>query len=158
MNSQPEAERLVSLLAATPERLAAMARGMDDLSLAVRTATEPWSANDVLAHLRACQDVREKLVHEMLSRDSPAIRYVSPRTYIRKTNYPDLPFHESLASFEQDRAAFVQRLEALQPQEWLRSADLKGRRRETVLDCANYLVAHEAVHIEQMQALIGHPD
>ena len=147
-------ERLLALLDAAPQRIAVAAASAPAASLTMRTGTEPWSVNDVLAHLRACQDVRGKLVNEMLTRDHPEIRYVSPRTYIRKTDYPDRPFHESLAAFAADREAFVQLLRGLARDEWLRSADLKGRRTESVLDCAEYLVAHEAPHLEQIEALV----
>jgi hypothetical protein len=33
--------------------------------------------------------------------------------------------------------------------------DLKGRRPETVLDCARGLVQHEAAHLHQMRALLA---
>ena len=154
MATESGTERLLARLEAAPERIAAAA-GAPAALLTRRTDAEPWSANDVLAHLRACQDVRNKLVNEMLTREHPEIRYVSPRTYIRKTDYPDRAFQESLAAFAADRTAFVQLLRGLTRDQWLRSADLKGRRTESVLDCAEYLVAHEAPHLEQIEALIG---
>jgi hypothetical protein len=153
----PGAERFIGLLEATPGLIAGMAGDAIEARLSDRTEAEPWSPNDVLAHLRACQDVRGKLVHEMLTRDFPVIRYVSPRTYIRRTNYPETPFAVSLADFAGDRGAFVQTLRGLQPDQWLRGADLKGRKPESVLDCARYLVQHEAVHLDQMRALLARP-
>lgn len=155
MNTKADPGRLVALLEAAPARIAGTVAEAAEAQLAARTAPEPWSPNDILAHLRACQDVRARLVQEMLERDSPAIRYVSPRTYIRKTNYSELPFHSSLAAFAGDRAALVQVLRGLQPEQWLRGADLKGRRAETILDCARYLVSHEAQHLEQLRTLMG---
>ena len=146
---------LLDLLATAPARIATATQAATDAEVNFRSAAEPWSVNDILAHLRACQDVRSKLVQEMLTRDHPTIRYVSPRTYIRKTNYPELPFRDSLGAFAADREAFVQSLRSLEPEHWQRGADLRGRRFETVLNCAEYLVAHEAVHLEQIDALLG---
>jgi len=45
------------MLAATPLRLEAGALGVDPLLLGTKPAPHEWSANDVLAHLRACADV-----------------------------------------------------------------------------------------------------
>ena len=149
-----EARRLADLLEVAPGRIAAVTAGVPDESLSRRSVAEPWSANDVLAHLRACQDVRGKLVNEMLTRNHPVVRYVSPRTYIRKTNYPDLPFQQSLATFAADRAGFVHLLRSLSAGQWMRALDLKGSRTETVLDCAKYLVAHELPHLAQIETLL----
>lgn len=50
-------EQVLTMLAATPLRLEAGALGVDPLLLGTKPAPHEWSANDVLAHLRACADV-----------------------------------------------------------------------------------------------------
>jgi hypothetical protein len=48
---------MLNNLRATPRRLESLSQGLDPAKLHVRSPEEPWSANDVLAHLRACADV-----------------------------------------------------------------------------------------------------
>src|SRR5690348_494140 len=56
-NSSLTIEQMLALLAAAPPRLAALTTDLAPAQL--RTAPTPgeWSANEVLAHLRACADV-----------------------------------------------------------------------------------------------------
>ena len=39
----------------------------------------------------------------MITQDHPTLRYVSPRTWIRKTGYPELEFYQSLQFFSRQR-------------------------------------------------------
>lgn len=145
---------MVGLLESGPGRVAEAARAVSDGELVVRSETERWSVNDVLAHLRACQDVRARFVNEMLNRDRPTLPYISPRTFIRRTNYPDLPFTESLAGFSRDRQSFVGLLRSLSPEQWLREAEIKNRT-ETVLMYVEYLAGHEIPHLGQIDQLVS---
>ncbi|MBK6319506.1 MAG: DinB family protein [Dehalococcoidia bacterium] len=136
MEIAAEARRLADLLEVAPGRIAAVTAGVPDESLSRRSVAEPWSANDVLAHLRACQDVRGKLVNEMLTRNHPVVRYVSPRTYIRKDELPRPSVPAIANHVRRTRARFVQLLRSLRAGQWMRGAGPQGSRTETVLDCA----------------------
>jgi hypothetical protein len=46
----------------------------------------------------------------MLDQDHPTVLYISPRSYIRKTNYPDLAFHESFQAYKKQRNELLRRL------------------------------------------------
>jgi hypothetical protein len=60
---------------------------------------------------------------KILKQDNPTFRYVSPRTWIRKTNYPDLDFKASLA-FRKQREDLLKVLQSV-PQDG--SVRLPGR-------------------------------
>jgi len=45
------------MLAATPRRIASLSREVEISELHFRPHPDSWSANDILAHLRACADV-----------------------------------------------------------------------------------------------------
>src|SRR5678815_3059447 len=97
--SPAEAENVLRLLAATPRRIASLTRRVEIANLYFRPHQDSWSANDVLAHLRACADVWGKSIIAMISQDHPTLRYISPRSWIRKTDYPSLEFRMSLKAF-----------------------------------------------------------
>jgi hypothetical protein len=102
-----EIEEALKLLEATPQRLEAFSKGIDQTQLHFSSAEEPWSRNDILAHLCTCADVWGKSIMAMISQEHPILRYVSPRTWMRKTHYPEQDFHASLAAFSKQRSELL---------------------------------------------------
>ncbi len=60
-------EQLLSLLTETPPRLAALTADLSPQELQTRPTPDEWSANEVLAHLRACADVWGNCILAILS-------------------------------------------------------------------------------------------
>lgn len=92
-------EQVLTLLRATPLRLAALTADLSSEELQTRPIPNEWSANEVLAHLRACADVWGHCIVAMIAGDMPTLRAVNPRTWIKKTNYLELEFRPSLRAF-----------------------------------------------------------
>ncbi|MBX2999856.1 MAG: DinB family protein [Caldilineaceae bacterium] len=121
----------------------------------LRTSLGPgeWSANEVLAHLRSCADVWGDSIAAILAQDHPALRAISPRTWMRKTDYLEREFRPSLEAFAVQRAALVAVLQPLTPADWSRLATVKaaGRTLErSLLFYVQSLVTHEQPHIKQI--------
>jgi hypothetical protein len=156
-----EIETVLQLLSATPRRLEAMTRGLDSTRLHFKPDAAAWSVSDILAHLRACADVWGDSIRAMLARDHPTLRYVSPRTWMRKTDYPALEFRQSFAAFAQQRRELVRSLKAIDRDGWSRGATFTGTtkgREQTVLNYARRIAEHEVQHLEQVASLVsGHP-
>ena len=146
-------ERLLGLLREAPIRIAAATEGVDPARLHERTATEPWSVNDILAHLRAAADTRERFIARMATGEHATLSYQSPRSELRKTNYVDLPYADNLAAFRSQRASLVERLEALPAEHWSRGSLIRDRP-ETVAGYVRYLTEHETAHYEQIETLL----
>jgi hypothetical protein len=151
--SRAEIEQFRQLLAEAPRRIAAATKELAETRLYLRTEEEPWSVSDILAHLRASADVREKFIHIMLTQDRPTLRYISPRSYIRKTNYLDLAFPESFQAYKKQRNELLNTLKNLSLKDWSCSAIIKDRP-ETVFSYTLYLTQHERVHCEQIEELL----
>src|SRR5215207_5104283 len=96
-------EQMLTQLAETPKRLAVLASDCDPAQLHTAPDHATWSAQAILAHLRACADMWGKGILAMIAEDNPTLRYVSPRTWIRKTNYLEQEFHASFQAFAQQR-------------------------------------------------------
>src|SRR5688500_18027614 len=93
----------------------------------------------------------------MTARDHPTLRYVSPRTYIRKTSYATLPFQRSLAAYSAQRANLVQTLTALDLADWSRGATFTGTtrgREATILGYVRRILAHEQEHREHLATML----
>lgn len=151
-------EQVLSLLAATPPRLAALTADLPPAQLHTSPNADEWSANDVLAHLRACADVWGTCIATMLTEDGPTLRAVNPTTWIKQTNYRDLDFQPSLCAFAAQRAELLTVLEPLPPDSWSRAATVTGAGKVlvlTVLDYARRLARHERPHLKQVERIVN---
>lgn len=159
MPSRPfTTEQVLTLLAATPPRLAARTTGLAPVQLQTRPTPDEWSANEVLAHLRACADVWGNCIAAIISEDTPTLRAIDPRTWIKKTNYLELEYQPSLRSFATQRADLLAVLEPLPPEGWSRAATVTGAGnvlRRTVLFYAQWLARHERPHLKQIERIVN---
>jgi hypothetical protein len=157
-SSLPTAEQLLAALAAAPPQIAECTAGLSAAQLRAAPAPGEWSANEVLAHLRACADVWGGCVATILGQDRPTIRAVNPRTWIKGTDYIELEFQPSLQAFAAQRAALLAVLEPLGPEDWARSATVTGAGRaleRTVEFYAQWMAKHERPHLKQIQRIAG---
>jgi hypothetical protein len=150
-------EQVLTLLAATPRRLAELTADLTPADLRTRPSAEEWSAVEILAHLRASADVWNGCIMTMLAEDRPTLRAVSPRTWIKRTDYHELEFQASLVAFAAQRAELLAVLEPLPPEGWARVATVTGAGKVlewTVLSYAQRLARHEQPHITQIARLV----
>ncbi len=151
-------EQILTLIAETPPRIAALTAGLTSAQLHTTPNQGEWSANDVLAHTRSCADVWGSCIAEMLAQDIPTIRAVDPRTWIKKTDYPEQDFRPSLHAFATQRTDLLAVLESLPSEGWSRSATVTeaGKVLErTVLSYAQWLARHERPHIKQIERIVN---
>ena len=151
--SSTDIEKVLRLLAATPRRIASLSQGIDTGKLQFKPDQDSWSANEILAHLRACSDVWGKSIRAIITLDHPTLRHISPRGWIRKTDYLQLEFKSSLAAFTDQRRELLRVLKALAPRDWSRAATTKGRE-ETVFSYANRIAEHENKHCGQIEEVL----
>jgi hypothetical protein len=154
----PTIERVLTLLAATAPRITALTAGLAPAQLRIGPNHNEWSANDVLAHLRACADVWGGCIVAMIAEDRPTLRAVNPRTWIKKTDYRELEFRPSLRFFATQRADLLAVLEPLPHEAWSRAATVTGAGRvleRTVLFYAHWLALHERPHVKQVERLVN---
>jgi hypothetical protein len=152
-------EQVVSMLAGAPERIAEMSAGMEpDIMHAAPQAGE-WSANEVLAHLRACADVWGGSIERILAEDYPTLKAMDPRTWMRGTDYPQQAFHASLDAYTLQRAGLVEVLTSLKEEEWMRSAKVVGAGKpleRTVFFYAQWMAIHERPHLKQIGRAVAY--
>lgn len=150
-------EQILTLLAATPSRLASLTECMATAQLVAPPEPGEWSARDVLAHLRACSDMWGEYILQILNKDRPTIKAVNPTTWIKKTNYRDLEFKSSLEAFTTQRAELLAVLKPLAPNAWSRTALVTGAgkpRERSVYTYALWLTNHEQSHVRQVERIV----
>jgi len=151
-------ERVLTLLAETPTRIAALTASLSPEALQMRSTPDEWSASVVLAHLRACADVWGNCIRTIIEEDRPTWRAVSPRTWIKQTDYPELAFRPSLCAFTTQRADLLAVLSPLPIDAWERSARVSGAGKvleRTVLFYGQWLARHERQHVKQVERIVN---
>ncbi len=152
-----ETKTVLEILTVMPHRLLSISKGFDDSQLHLIPNGEYWSANDILAHVRACSDVWGKSILAMVTQNHPTMRYISPRTWIRKTNYPEQEFYLSLKAYKKQRRELINALRPLKSKDWLRGATFTATtkdREPTVLSYTQRIVQHESEHFIQLEDLL----
>ena len=150
-------DQVLTLLEDTPRRIAAATRGLKVAHLQRSPAHGEWSANEVLAHLRACADARGEPIRTILAEDHPTFRAVNPLTWLKKTDYLALAFEPSFRAFRDQRASLLALLKPLPRSRWSRAATVTGAGaplQRTVLFYAEWVARHERPHVEQIERLV----
>jgi len=150
-------QQVLTLLAETPIRIGALTASLAPADLKTSPKVDEWTAHQVLAHLRACADVWGDAIATIVAEDEPTLRAVSPRTWIKQTDYLQQEFQSLLEVFAAQRSHLVALLEPLPPEGWSRTATVLGAGRAlqwTVLHYAQRLVDHERAHIRQIEHIV----
>ncbi len=149
-------EQILTALEEAPQRIAELTGGLTLAQLHAAPGPGQWSANDVLAHLRACADVWGTCIAEILAQDTPTLRAINPRSWIEKTDYREQSFRRSLGVFAAQRAALLTVLEPLPAKAWRRKAIVTGAGKpleRTLHFYAQWLVVHERPHVKQIKRI-----
>ncbi len=152
-----EIKQVLALLSDAPRRIAVLTGGIERVHLHSRSDADSWSANEILAHLRANADIWGESILRMLAEDHPTIRYVSPRGWMTKSGYSALEFCALLQAFTAQRDELLGVLSKLAPEGWSRGATFTGTtrgREHTVLRYAQRIADHEAQHLPQLEAAV----
>jgi len=146
-------EQILDLLNKHPQQIAELTANLTSAQLHTPPSAGEWSINDILAHLRSCEDMWGKAINTLLAQDKPTIKAVNPTTWIKQTNYPEQKFRTSLRTFTQQRTELLATLNTLPHKSWSRSATVTGAGKPltlTVFSYANRLAIHERAHVKQI--------
>lgn len=146
-------DEILAMLAAAPARIAAATTGLTPAEHRTAPAPGDWSANETLAHLRACADVWGNCIETILAEEHPTIRAIDPRTWIEGTDYLELALEPSLRAYATQRERLLAVLRSLATDAWARSATMTGAGRpieRTVQSFARRMAIHERPHLKQI--------
>jgi hypothetical protein len=150
-------EQLLSMLEHSPALIESLTAGMSASQLRQRPSPDEWSANEVLAHICACADMRGGAIPKILAADHRTLRAINPLTWIKSTDYLELEFRPSFGAFSRQRAELLTILAALPEKGWSRSATFTGAGRpveRTVHFYAEWVAVHERPHLKQIKQIV----
>jgi DinB superfamily len=151
-------DEILSILRVTPGRLGELGAGLTPVQREAPPSAGEWSFTEVLAHLRACQDVLGGNIRRIVTEDVPTWRRVSPRTWQRASGYHDWAFEPAFEAFATGRTELLAFLESLPPDAWERTALVTmpagAHIEQTARFFGDWLAGHEGVHVRALPAMI----
>ena len=144
---------LVTRFAAVPARIALAVAGWSTERLRISPGAGAWSASDILAHVRASDDIVAPRIYMTLARDNPPLLAFDERRWAEIADYHVADFQASLAAFTVRRSEMARVLGRLTPAEWQRAGTHEARGSLTLAAIVESLVAHEEEHCAQLEAL-----
>jgi len=147
-------DHLIERLRAVPGRIASGLGTPPASKLGSVPAEGEWSAAEILAHLRASDDILAYRAYMMLARDHPPLPAFDERRWADIASYGRLDVHDSLRTYSLRRQELVNMLSELPPEAWTRTGEHEGRGPVTLLDVMVQLVEHEEVHCVQLEAAV----
>ncbi len=150
---ESEIPEILQTLNDVAKRIEKAALRVDKKRLHARSKEEPWSPNDVLAHIRCCADVWGGSMEKMLEQDHPKLGYIHPRQWIKRTNYLELDFLTSFKAYKDQRRKLLQILKKLPLKDWSRGAIIQGKE-HTIFTQARRMAMHDSAHCEQIESLL----
>jgi hypothetical protein len=148
-----EIDEFLEILEKNPQRMKKTILRANEARLHARSTSEPWSANDILAHVRSCADVWGESIEKMLVEDHPKLGYVHPRQWVKRTGYLEMDFALSFKDFSEQRSRLLRMLKKLPFKSWQRGAIIQGRE-HTVFSQVRRMAKHESEHCEQIESLL----
>lgn len=150
-----EVADLLDKLESAPGRYADLLRGRDEATLTARPAPDAWSPREILAHVRAGDDLLTGRIYIMLVRDNPPFHEVNERRWDEVAGYVEYPLDLLLDSYALRRRELLLMLRRIAHADWKRTAEHNKRGRMTVYTVAKHISDHEQEHLAQLEATLA---
>jgi len=148
-----EIQQYLDILEQTPRYIAQLCQDIEQERLSASPQSGGWSMLEILAHLRACDDVWSHTIFAMLAMEQPILPKLHPKAWLKVTRYDAPDFANSLRAFTLKRAELLTVLNDLPLERWDRKAMI-GERSHSVFSQVRRLALHEAGHYEQMASAL----
>ena len=148
------ATAVVDALERAPAIVVPLVREVPEAILKRRPAPRRWSAHEHACHLAVVHALFFERLDHMLAHPAPVITPYDPGTQDADDRLLRLDLDESLERFVGDRARLVERLRALTPAEWARSAEHGEYSRYSVFIMFRHLALHDFLHAYRVEELL----
>jgi hypothetical protein len=145
---------LISALETAPGVIIPLIREVPPQILKRRPSPAKWSAHEHAYHLATSDALFLERLDLILSTPAPYIRSAAPSPEEEAGSYLDLDLDERLESYVSERAALVERLKKLSPDEWQKTAEHEAFDHYSVFIMFRHLFNHEMLHAYRIEELL----
>jgi DinB family protein len=144
----------LTILAATPARLAELTRGRLASEFGRQPAPGRWCVSEILAHLADVEMVIGYRVRMILSKPGTAIQAFDQDEWAKLSRYVSVPAAQSLERQRVQRESTVTLLKALLPEQWEHYGMHAERGKETVSRVVEMAAGHDINHLRQIEKIL----
>lgn len=155
MISRDQIEAVLERLANVPARISHAIEGLTDAQLHRATASGEWSPAEILAHLRASDDIVAYRLYAILARDNPPLLAYDERRWAQISAYAQADFELSLQAFTLRRAELLRMLRQAVPTDWERTGTHEVKGSLSLFQVATVLAEHEEEHCLQLESRLA---
>ena len=152
--SRSDIAALLDALAAGPHWLASLLRGSSEAACDTRPAAGEWTAREIVAHLRASDDMLAGRIVQALVREGVPFAELDERRWAEEAGYTSMPAEALLAGLRLRRAELVTLLRRLEPTGWARAGQHEQRGPLSVFMLTTWIAQHEQAHRPQLEAAL----
>lgn len=148
-----EIQKYGEMLETTPRSITRLVTNVSEERLRWSPSKKDWSAVEVLAHLRACEELWSYSIYAMLGETTPTLALLDERRWAKTTQYATLDFRSSFQVYALRRLELLHVLKDLPEAAWERTAVIEGRS-HSVFSQVRRMALHEVEHIQQIADVI----
>jgi hypothetical protein len=115
---------------------------------------EGWSAHEILAHVRASNEILTPRVYQTLVRDNPPLPSFDERKWVEVCGYDQQSIDVLFERISSQTQELIHVLRRAPESAWQRSGNHEERGSITVEQLVVHLVAHEEEHIDEIDRLL----
>lgn len=145
---------LISALATAPGVIIPLIREVPPQILKRRPAPAKWSAYEHAIHLSQSDVAFRERLDLILSTPEPFIKTIENSAEDEEGAMLDIDLNESLERYVHERAALVERLKKLSPDEWQKTAVHEAFDHYSVFIMFRHLLNHEMLHSYRIEELL----
>ncbi len=142
----------LTVLEASPGKIAALIAGKSDADLHRRPASGNWSIAEIVIHLSEVELCIGYRIRMILGSNGASIQAFDQDAWA--TRYPAMPVAPALETFRVLRSANLALLNSLTPEQWEQFGIHAERGKETIRHISRLNAGHDLNHLAQIQALL----
>jgi uncharacterized damage-inducible protein DinB len=147
-------DALIDALERAPALVVPLVRQASPEVLTRRPAPGEWSIHENACHLAEVHPLFFRRLDLMLGEDDPQIVSYDPGRDDPDDALLELDLDEALRRFAQDRAQLVERLRALRPEDWARTARHEEYNSYSIFTMFRHLALHDFHHAYRIEELL----
>jgi hypothetical protein len=145
---------LISALETAPGVIIPMIREVPPQILKRRPSPAKWSAYEHACHLTQSDALFRDRLDLILSTPQPFIKSTLPSPEEEAGSMLELDLDESLDRYVRERAALIERVKKLTPDEWQKTAEHEAFDHYSVFIMFRHLLNHEMLHAYRIEELL----
>lgn len=149
-----ETQAFIASLQPAPGIIIGLIREVPRENLRRRPAPDKWSAHEHACHITTGQAAFLSRLDRMLSEPCPRIQSIEPSPEEEAGQYLSVDLDEALRRYVRERALVVERLTALSPEDWRRTAEHEAFSHYSVYIMFRHMLVHEMLHAYRIDELM----